>query len=300
MELAPPDQRLIDEFLEAAWAEIGLADNSLESYRFDLTGFGLWVSGRGGDLISAQRSDVLDYLGRRSRLGFAASSNARLLSCLRHFYGDLQRRRHRPDDPTERVDHPRKGMGLPKVMTEQEVESLLQAPDQESPLGLRDRAMLELMYATGLRVSELVSLRGEQVNLRQGVVRVLGKGGKERLVPLGEVSIDWLQRYLSDARPLLMAGSECGELFVTNRRKGMTRQAFWHAVRRHGRAAGLAKAPSPHMLRHSFATHLLNHGADLRVVQLLLGHSDLSTTQIYTHVAQQALKDLHAQHHPRG
>jgi integrase/recombinase XerD len=203
-------------------------------------------------------------------------------------------------DPTALIESPKLGRGLPKALSEQQVSGLLDAPKATTALGLRDRTMLELMYASGLRVSELVELQLVNVNLNQGVVRVLGKGGKERLVPLGEEAIAWLQRYLREARPGLMGGQSSPLVFVTSRKKGMTRQAFWHAIRKHARAAGISQPVSPHMLRHSFATHLLNHGADLRVVQLLLGHSDLSTTQIYTHVAREGLKKLHSKHHPRS
>ena len=203
-------------------------------------------------------------------------------------------------DPSALIESPKLGRGLPKALSETQVENLLGAPDTETPLGLRDRTMLELMYATGLRVSELVGLELSNINLNQGVVRVTGKGGKERLVPLGEEAADWLRRYLESARPELMKGADAPQVFVTNRKSGMTRQAFWHSIRRHALQAGIDKDVSPHMLRHSFATHLLNHGADLRVVQLLLGHSDLSTTQIYTHIAREGLKQMHSKHHPRG
>jgi len=204
------------------------------------------------------------------------------------------------NDPSALIESPRLGRGLPKALDEKQVVSLLEAPDVEKPLGLRDRAMLELMYATGLRVSELVNLELASLGLNQGVVRILGKGGKERLVPLGEEALSWLQRYLGESRPALMRGADSPLVFVTTRKAGMTRQAFWHAIRKYAGVAGIDKAVSPHMLRHSFATHLLNHGADLRVVQLLLGHSDLSTTQIYTHIAREGLKRLHSKHHPRG
>ncbi len=204
------------------------------------------------------------------------------------------------NDPSALIESPRLGRGLPKALTEQQVNELLEAPDVETPLGLRDRTMLELMYATGLRVSELVGLEFTDLNINQGIVRVMGKGNKERLVPLGEEALSWLQRYLASGRPELMATASCQHVFVTARKSGMTRQAFWHAIRRCARLTSIDQNVSPHMLRHSFATHLLNHGADLRVVQLLLGHSDLSTTQIYTHIAREGLKALHSKHHPRG
>ncbi len=298
-DLDAADATLIEAYLDGVWAEQGLALISLESYRFDLSGFALFCRGLGGQLEAASRADVLEYLGRRSRLGFSAASNARLLSCLRGFFAWLLRTGARPDNPTERVARPRRGRALPAALTEAQVEALLAAPDVEDPLGLRDRAMLELMYATGLRVSELVGLTGPQVNLRQGVIHILGKGGKERLVPIGEEALDWLARYLDRARAELLGRRESPALFVTRRGGGMTRQAFWYLVKRYARAAGVASI-SPHTLRHSFATHLLNHGADLRVVQLLLGHRDLSTTQIYTHVAREGLKAMHRAHHPRG
>jgi integrase/recombinase XerD len=298
--LPETELRLINQFLDRAWAESGLADNSLESYRSDLAGWVIWLDAQGTTLLTAPRAALLDYLGRRTRLGFSPASNARLLSCLRHFYGDTLRLGLRDDDPTERVEHPKRGRPLPKALSEADVEKLIQAPDLETPLGLRDRAMLELIYATGLRVSELVGLQAGQVNLRQGVVRVTGKGQKERLVPLGEEAMFRLTQYLENGRPILLKGLSCAHLFVTTRKSGMTRQAFWYMVKRQAAIAGIRQSISPHVLRHSFATHLLNNGADLRVVQLLLGHSDLSTTQIYTHVAAQGLKDLHGKHHPRG
>ena len=294
------DLRLISQFLDNAWAETGLADNSLDSYRSDLNGWSIWLGANDLDLKHAQRADLLDYLGRRTRIGFAAASNARLLSCLRHFYSYLQRTKIRDDDPTESIDHPRRGRPLPQALSEADVERLIQAPDIETPLGLRDRAMLELIYATGLRVSELVGLQAGQVNMRQGVVRVTGKGQKDRLVPLGEEALYRLSQYLELGRSVLLKGVSCANLFVTNRKSGMTRQAFWYMIKRYASRAGIKQSISPHVLRHSFATHLLNNGADLRVVQLLLGHSDLSTTQIYTHLAARSLKDLHAKHHPRG
>ena len=299
-ELRAADLHLVSQFLDNAWAEIGLADNSLDSYRSDLNGWSTWLNAQRHTLSNAQRSDLLDYLGGRTRIGFSPASNARLLSCLRHFYAYLQRAKIRDDDPTERIDHPRLGRSLPKALSEADVDRLIRAPDLETPLGLRDRAMLELIYATGLRVSELVGLQTGQVNMRQGVARVIGKGQKERLTPMGEEALHHLSNYLQRSRAVLLKGASCSQLFVTYRKTGMTRQAFWHLVKRYASNAGISQSISPHVLRHSFATHLLNNGADLRVVQLLLGHSDLSTTQIYTHVATQRLKDLHGKHHPRG
>jgi integrase/recombinase XerD len=251
-------------------------------------------------LLSAGREDLLAYLGLQMREGRSPRSVARYLSGFRQFYRWQVREGRVKDDPTALIESPRIGRSLPKALTEEQVERLLQAPDTESPLGLRDRAMLELMYATGLRVSELVGLQLPNVNLNQGVVRVVGKGNKERLVPLGEEAVRWLSNYLDSARPELMKGATAPDVFVTGRRSGMTRQSFWLRVKRHALEAGIDRPISPHGLRHSFATHLLNHGADLRVVQLLLGHSDLSTTQIYTHVAREGLKRLHEEHHPRG
>lgn len=296
----PVDRQLIDSFLDTVWAERGLAEATLENYRFDLIGFALWLQQRDSDLMRAQRADLLDYLGQRSRLGFSVASNARLISSLRQFYGHLLHSRQRSDNPSDRIDPPRRPRNLPKSLSEADVEALLAAPDTGKPLGQRDRAMLEVLYATGLRVSELVGLSLSQLNLRQGVLQVMGKGGKERLVPLGEEALDHLQRYLREGRSQLLAGQQVDSVFVTSRKAGMTRQAFWYLIKRYAQKAGISGAISPHMLRHSFATHLLNHGADLRVIQLLLGHSDLSTTQIYTHLANAALQELHASHHPRG
>ena len=295
------NDRLLDEFCDTLWLEDGLARNTLESYRRDLRQFGAWLK-RSGDkaLPAADQADIQAYLGHRYARKGRASSAARLLSSLKRFYRYLVRGGKIPADPTLKIDAPALPRGLPKSLTEADVESLLRAPDIETHLGLRDRAMIELLYASGLRVSELVTLKTVQVSRDMGVVRVMGKGSKERLVPLGEESLAWLARYLSTARPALLAGKACDDLFVTARGAAMTRQAFWYAIRRCAARAALAKSISPHTLRHAFATHLLNHGADLRVVQLLLGHSDISTTQIYTHVARERLKQLHQKHHPRG
>jgi integrase/recombinase XerD len=291
---------LIEQFLDALWAERGLSRNSLHSYRYDLGLLDAHQRGRGRTLQSASREDLLHYLAAQMRAGRSPRSLSRYLSGFRQFYRWLLREGRIDRDPTALIESPKLGRGLPKALSEQQVTGLLEAPDTETALGLRDRTMLELMYASGLRVSELVGLELQDVNLNQGVVRVTGKGGKERLVPLGEEALGWLQRYLRDARPGLVRGADCPQMFATARRRGMTRQAFWHAIRKHAAAAGIGQPVSPHMLRHSFATHLLNHGADLRVVQLLLGHSDLSTTQIYTHIAREGLKRLHSKHHPRG
>jgi integrase/recombinase XerD len=295
-----PDDTLIELFLDAAWAEKGLSANTLDSYRYDLRLLAAELEQSGRDLAAAGREDLLRFLAGQVQAGRSPRSLSRYLSGFRQFYRWLLREGRIAQDPSALIESPKLGRGLPKALSEAQVEALLDAPDTDTPVGLRDRTMLELMYATGLRVSELVSLELAHLNLNQGIVRVTGKGGKERLVPLGEESLAWLQRWLREGRSNLMGGADCREVFVTARRKGMTRQAFWHAIRRHAARAGIERPVSPHMLRHSFATHLLNHGADLRVVQLLLGHSDLSTTQIYTHIAREGLKQVHSKHHPRG
>jgi integrase/recombinase XerD len=304
--VAADDARLIAFFLERTWSELGLADNTLSNYRLDLEGFSRWLGTRGSSLAACNRESLQRYLGERSTKGgsngrgYKARSNARLLSCLRHFYRLLVREGRLDADPSLLLDAPKLPRSLPKALSETEIEGLLRTPP-ETPLGLRDRAMLELMYATGLRVSELVGITATQVNLRQGVLRVIGKGGKERLVPLGDESAHWLTRYVGEARPALLKGGRSEALFVSNRRAAMTRQMFWVLVKKHASASGITPARiSPHVLRHSFATHLLNHGADLRALQLMLGHSSLSTTQIYTLVAKEGLKRLHEKHHPRG
>jgi integrase/recombinase XerD len=295
-----PDDTLIELFLDAAWAEKGLSANTLDSYRYDLRLLAAELEQSGRDLAAAGREDLLRFLAGQVQAGRSPRSLSRYLSGFRQFYRWLLREGRIAQDPSALIESPKLGRGLPKALSEAQVEALLDAPETDTPVGLRDRTMLELMYATGLRVSELVSLELAHLNLNQGIVRVTGKGGKERLVPLGEESLAWLQRWLREGRSNLMGGADCREVFVTARRKGMTRQAFWHAIRRHAVRAGIERPVSPHMLRHSFATHLLNHGADLRVVQLLLGHSDLSTTQIYTHIAREGLKQVHSKHHPRG
>ncbi|HET6593777.1 MAG TPA: site-specific tyrosine recombinase XerD, partial [Xanthomonadales bacterium] len=285
------DDALLDAFLDALWAERGLSRNTLDSYRYDLGQLAAHQRGRGRKLPAASREDLLHFLAVQLRAGRSPRSLSRYLSGFRQFYRWLLREGRIDQDPTALIESPKLGRGLPKALSEQQVTGLLEAPPVSTPLGLRDRTMLELMYASGLRVSELVGLELANVNLNQGVLRITGKGGKERLVPLGEEAIAWLQRYLREARPELMGGAGsrqgCPLVFVTARKSGMTRQAFWYVIRKHAQAAGIRQKVSPHMLRHSFATHLLNHGADLRVVQLLLGHSDLSTTQIYTHVARE-------------
>ncbi len=292
--------RLIDEFCDALWLEDGLARNTLDSYRRDLQQFAGWLEPRGVALLNADQAAIQEYLAHKFRTKARASTAARLLSTLKRFYRNAIRQNVIKADPTLRIDTPKLPRALPKTLTETDVENLLAAPALDQPLGLRDRAMLEVLYASGLRVSELVTLTVAQVSRDMGVVRVLGKGSKERLVPLGEEALAWLERYLKEARPRLLAGRASDALFVTSRAAVMTRQAFWHLLRRYAVLSGLDKPISPHTLRHAFATHLLNHGADLRVVQLLLGHSDISTTQIYTHVARERMKQLHAKHHPRG
>lgn len=287
-------------FLDVIWMERGLAANTLAAYRADLEALQGWLEERGSSLVTATRAEVLDYVAGRVAAGARPRTTARQLSAFRRFFRQQVQEGARRDDPTAEVAMPRIGRALPKSLSERDVERLLAAPQVDDPLGFRDRTMLELLYATGLRVSELVALRVAQVNLNQGVVRVTGKGGRERLVPLGAEALDWLQRFESGPRRDILGEQQSDELFPTRRGAGMTRQAFWNLIKRHARTAGIDKPLSPHTLRHAFATHLLNHGADLRVVQMLLGHSDLSTTQIYTHVARERLKSLHAAHHPRG
>ncbi len=299
--MSSPGDPLIEQFLDAIWMERGLSENTLAAYRNDLAGYTRWLeTQQNKDPLTVGREQIQAYLAHRVTVNASPRSTARLLSTLRRFYAWLRREQRINDDPTALIEAPKLGRPLPKTLTESEVEALLAAPDATTVLGLRDRAMLEVLYATGLRVSELVSLSVAQVNLQQGVIRVTGKGNKERLVPLGDEAVSWLERYLREARNGLLNGQASDALFVTQRREAMTRQAFWYMIKRHARNAAIEKALSPHTLRHAFATHLLNHGADLRVVQMLLGHSDLSTTQIYTHVARARLKELHARHHPRG
>ena len=297
----PASAELIDAFCDQVWLQDGLAPSSLSSYRRDLTAWAGWLDRRGSSLLAAQRPDVEYFLAEQFRARAKATSIARRLSSLRRFYALQLLQGTLRADPTLRVRAPKLPRRLPKNLSEAQVEALLAAPDPETTLGLRDRAMLETLYATGLRVSELVGLTLAQVSLDMGVVRVLGKGSKERLVPLGEESIVWLKRYLATGRPSLVGQGKSTAIFVTARRGPLTRQAFWVLLKRLGAKAGIPAASiSPHVLRHAFATHLLNHGADLRVVQLLLGHADITTTTIYTHVARERLKKLHAQHHPRG
>ncbi|MEW6690564.1 MAG: site-specific tyrosine recombinase XerD [Pseudomonadota bacterium] len=286
---------VLDAFCDALWLEDGLAKNTLASYRRDLRQLALFLQET--PLEKASEADLFAFLAsRRGRV----SSAARMLSSLKRFYGWCLRERRARTDPTLRLEAPRRAPRFPKTLSETDVEALLAAPDVSTPLGLRDRAMLEVLYAAGLRVSELVALKLFEANLEAGVLRILGKGSKERLVPLGEEAVDWVRNYLKKARKEILGKKISNHLFVTERGAGMTRQAFWHIIKRHGARTLPGKLLSPHVLRHAFATHLINHGADLRAVQMLLGHSDISTTQIYTHVARERLKALHAKHHPRG
>jgi integrase/recombinase XerD len=295
-----PNQSLskIDTFLDALWMERGLSENTLQAYRSDLYAFSKWLADRSCDLTEVQATEILAYLAEQGTR--SARTSARRLSSLRRLYEYLVREGEMKHNPAATIESPRVGRPLPKSITEDEVEALINAPDIKTNLGLRDRAMLEILYATGLRVSELVTLRLVQVNLRQGVIRVMGKGNKERLVPLGEEAVYWLEKYQKESRLSFFKNEANDVMFPSNRGRQMTRQTFWHAIKRYSIIAGIGKTLSPHVLRHAFATHLLNHGADLRVVQMLLGHSDISTTQIYTHVARERLKQLHAEHHPRG
>ena len=296
--LVHPD---IERFIDALWMEKGLSNNTLSSYRRDLRQFNDWLGKRDSSQIAeATRSSLQAYLGTRLEQGHSPRSTARFLSCVRGFFHHLLREGRISIDPTLDIDSPRLGRPLPRTLSEEDVERLLQAPDLAQPLEMRDRTMLELLYACGLRVSELVSLQMVQLSMNQGVVRVFGKGSKERLVPVGEEALRWLQRYLAGPRGELLKGIPSDVLFPSRRGTQMTRQTFWYRIKIYAQRAEIKKHLSPHTLRHAFATHLLNHGADLRVVQMLLGHSDLSTTQIYTHVAQQRMQELHERHHPRG
>ena len=293
---------LLDEFCDTLWLEDGLSRNTLESYRRDLNKFAVWLmQSRHTELCQTSNADIQGYLAylvveQKAK----ATSTSRAISSLKRFFQYLLRQNKVSIDPTLQVATPKLPRSLPKSLSEGDVEQLLNSPNVETALGLRDRTMLEVLYASGLRVSELVGLSLAQVSLDMGVVRVMGKGNKERLVPLGEVALDWVRRYIAEGRQALLNTQVSNTLFVTARGGGMTRQMFWYLIKRHAKQGGLNKPLSPHTLRHAFATHLLNHGADLRVVQLLLGHADISTTQIYTHVARERLKQLHAIHHPRG
>ncbi|MES2236726.1 MAG: site-specific tyrosine recombinase XerD [Pseudomonadota bacterium] len=297
------DARLIDEFIDALWLADGLAKNTLAGYRSDLQLFAIWLVARGTTLSTASEVTINDYLAHlHARAGsIKTTSQRRLMASLKRLYRWLLDQGRTQSDPLRNIEKPKAIQRFPKTLAEKQVTDLLDAPDTDTALGLRDRAMLELLYATGLRVSELIGLRLFELNLNDNVVRVMGKGSKERLVPLGEVAADWLARYIREARGNLLGGHVSDAIFVTARGKGMTRQMFWVLIKRYALHAGIPQQRiSPHVLRHAFATHLLNHGADLRVVQLLLGHADISTTQIYTHVARERLKQLHHRHHPRG
>ena len=301
------EQKLIEQFIDHLWMENGLSENTLSAYRNDLAGFSQWMvekgaSGKQRHLCLAETEDIQLYIASRFECGQKTRSAARLLSSLRRFYGYLLRESKIRENPTLLLESPKSGHSLPGTLNESQVEQLLEAPDVDDHLGLRDRAMFELLYATGLRVTELITLQLSQVLIEPGALRVIGKGDKERLIPVGEVALEWLAKYINIARPVLLKGLLVDSaVFVTRRGKAMTRQAFWYMIKRYARKAGISpECLSPHTLRHAFATHLLNHGADLRVVQMLLGHSDISTTQIYTHVADQRLRDLYNSHHPRA
>lgn len=299
-QLSTHDESIIAHYLDAIWMEKGLSQNSLDSYRTDLMLFAQWLHSQNTDLLNANSEILQSYLSHRLSKKLQSRSSARFLSCVRGFYRYQLRENRIKENPLALIESPKLPRSLPKSLSEADVESLLDAPDLEDPLGLRDRTMLEVLYACGLRVTELVTLKMSQVNLRQNVIRVMGKGSKERLVPMGEEAASWLERYFREARPFLLNNLPNEVVFPSSRAQLMTRQTFWHRIKHWAKVAGIDKPLSPHTLRHAFATHLLNHGADLRVVQLLLGHSDLSTTQIYTHIARTRMKAQHAEHHPRG
>ena len=298
MPLSQVNQDVIDQFVDAVWLESGLSKNTLDAYRSDLSGLATFLDSV--SLLKVEQSHIQQFLATLLARGSKSSSSARALSTLRRFYRYQVRENRIELDPCAHVLSPKQGRPLPKAMSEQQVEKLLHAPDAEKPLGLRDRAMLEMLYATGLRVSELVAITLLEMNLDVGVVRIIGKGSKERLVPLGEQAVDWVLKYINYGRSALLKGKNTDAVFVTARGTSMTRQAFWYLIKKHALVAGINNDLSPHTLRHAFATHLINHGADLRSVQMLLGHADLSTTQIYTHIARERLQSMHAKHHPRG
>ena len=297
------EQKLLEQFIDHLWMENSLSENTLAAYRNDLAGFSLWLNRKNKVFCTADTFLIQNYLNQKHHSGQKNRSAARLLSSLRRFYSFLLREQKIQENPTKLLESPKAEQSLPSTLNENQVEQLLNAPNLSDELGLRDRAMLELLYATGLRVTELVNLQLSQLSIEPGVIRVIGKGDKERLVPVGEIALEWIIRYLKQARPVLLPleSKVTNAIFVTKRGQAMSRQAFWYMIKRNGIKAGIdTKKLSPHTLRHAFATHLLNHGADLRVVQMLLGHSDISTTQIYTHVADQRLQDLYHQHHPRA
>ena len=296
---SPESENLIDNFVDELWLEKGLSQNTLSAYRQDASSFNKWL--RNTSLLEVTKVDLLDYLAYRLKKGYSSRSTARSLSSLRALYNHLSNKYNLKENPTAKIDSPKLGRSLPKVISEEEVESLIKSPDTKEPIGLRDRAMLELIYACGLRVSELISLDLLNINLRQGVVRVIGKGAKERLVPMGDEALFWVSEYINRGRGLLISRDEReSALFLSKRGSSMTRQTFWYRIKEYALKSGIDKNLSPHTLRHAFATHLLNHGADLRTVQILLGHTSLSTTQIYTEVARHRMKELHNEHHPRG
>jgi integrase/recombinase XerD len=298
--LAAEARAELDAFIDTLWLEHGLARNTLTSYRSDLALFATWLARRGGHLPRASAADLAAYLAEFS-LRAKPASQRRLLAAWRRYYRHLLLHGKILEDPTLLLDPPMPTQRFPRTLSEAQVEALLAVPDIDTPQGMRDRCMLEVLYAAGLRVSELIGLRLFEISLNEGLVRVMGKGEKERLVPLGEIAADWVTRYMDEARPALLAGKASDEVFITRFGSGMTRQMFWRIIKQHALAAGIApERISPHTLRHAFATHLLNHGADLRVVQMLLGHADISTTQVYTHVARERLKQLHSAHHPRA
>lgn len=308
-QIPAEEQQVIENFVDHLWMEKGLSRNTLSAYQNDLAGFSLWLQTKQCVLKNVATADIQEFLAFNFSIKQKRRSVARLLSTLRRFYLYLFRENQITEDPTLLLESPKGEHSLPLSLNEQQVEDLLVAPDTSDELGLRDRAMLEILYATGLRVSELIGLQTTQISMQQGVIRVIGKGDKERLIPVGEVALDWLAKYYQQSRPSILqkvaarhkSDSQCSDVFVTRRGKAMTRQAFWYMVKRYALLAGIeAEKLSPHTLRHAFATHLLNHGADLRVVQMLLGHSDISTTQIYTHVADQRLRDMYREHHPRA
>lgn len=293
-------EELVDRFLDAIWMERGLSKNTLGAYRADLMMLSRGLAAGGKVIDKAEKSDLLEFIAQRVEMGAKPRSTARQLSSFRRFFRYIMREGLRDTDPTAEIEMPRIGRSLPMSLSEDEVDSLLNAPNTDEPLGHRDRAMLELLYATGLRVSELINLKQSQINFNQGVLRIIGKGDRERLIPLGEEAQHWIKEFINGPRMEILLERQTDYLFPTRRGDRMTRQAFWHIIKRYAEKAGVRRTLSPHSLRHAFATHLLNRGADLRVVQMLLGHSDLSTTQIYTHVARERLKELHAEHHPRG
>lgn len=298
METKLSNDELIDVFIDALWLESGLSRNTLSAYRSDLNRFCKFLDSKG--LLSCEQVDVQKFLAHMLSENIKSSSSARILSTLRRFYRYQLRENKISKNPCDQVMSPRQGRPLPRSLSEAQVVALLNSPDEQKPLGLRDKAMLETLYATGLRVSELVNLKLLEINLDLGVVRIIGKGNKERLVPLGQQAISYVALYLNQSRPELLGDKQSEALFITARGSAMSRQAFWYLIKRHAKSAGIETELSPHTLRHAFATHLINHGADLRSVQMLLGHADLSTTQIYTHIARERLQSLHSKHHPRG